>query len=303
MRLSRNPKQTGFTLVELLVVISIITVLAALLVPAVYYSIQTAKRARIGLEIANISKALESYKQAYGEYPPDFSEMGEYATQPELLRAAIAMGIINDHLARNFRRRDITAGPMGDWPRDDSGNITQASVQILANLNPTNALAFWLQGFSPNPVAPMFGAGTREPLFEFDDSRVDLATAINGYKSDGTAYVLAAPYYPSGGLDNRPYIYYRANYNTTLSTYSPVNPALASTAASYSGELAAGFAALGGGNALSPSASEPYRGYVGPALWAYLVNQNNIELPGLTRSLALFQLPRPPTPTSHVTTR
>ena len=143
MRCSQHQKaekKFGFTLVELLVVISIVTVLAALLVPAVYFSIQKAKEAKIGIELANIEKALERYKLEFGEYPPDFSELAEH---PPNDRATVAMGIINDHLARSFRRRDgsITS-PTADWPRADNGNITSATLNILANLNPTNALSF-----------------------------------------------------------------------------------------------------------------------------------------------------------------
>ena len=71
--LHRRRSHPGFTLVEMLVVIAIIGVLAAILVPTVFSAMQRAKVARITLEEGNIDAALESYKQKYNDYPPDFS--------------------------------------------------------------------------------------------------------------------------------------------------------------------------------------------------------------------------------------
>ena len=57
----------------MLVVIVIITTLAAIIVPAVFIAIGRAKQAKIVLEVANLARALERYKMEFGEYPPDFS--------------------------------------------------------------------------------------------------------------------------------------------------------------------------------------------------------------------------------------
>ena len=60
---------TAFSLVELLVVISIIIVLAGLILSTMGYVRKKGARARAETEIAAISAACESYKADYGIYP------------------------------------------------------------------------------------------------------------------------------------------------------------------------------------------------------------------------------------------
>lgn len=61
----------GFTLVELLVVISIITILAGLTVSTVGYAQRKAARDRARAEVSALEVALESYKIDNGDYPRD----------------------------------------------------------------------------------------------------------------------------------------------------------------------------------------------------------------------------------------
>ena len=63
--------KTGFSLIELFVVISIIIVLAGLILSTVSYVQKKGTRSRAEAEIAAISAALESYKADNGIYPRD----------------------------------------------------------------------------------------------------------------------------------------------------------------------------------------------------------------------------------------
>jgi general secretion pathway protein G len=60
----------GFTLVEILVVISIIGVLVALLVPAIASAVRGANEAVVSGDIQQFAQSLASFKNQYGEYPP-----------------------------------------------------------------------------------------------------------------------------------------------------------------------------------------------------------------------------------------
>jgi prepilin-type N-terminal cleavage/methylation domain-containing protein len=65
-----TPRRRAFTLVELLVVISIIGVLAALTIPLAGSVSRTKKINTAQAEMQQIETALENYKAKYGVYPP-----------------------------------------------------------------------------------------------------------------------------------------------------------------------------------------------------------------------------------------
>jgi type II secretory pathway pseudopilin PulG len=73
MKRPLSSHSSGFTLLELLTVITIIIVLAGLILSGAGFAQQKAARDRASAEIAALSVALESYKADNGEYPRDSS--------------------------------------------------------------------------------------------------------------------------------------------------------------------------------------------------------------------------------------
>jgi type II secretory pathway pseudopilin PulG len=71
VRNSKFGEAGGFTIMELLIVITIIIILAALILGTVGYVQKKAARSRAEAEIAAMSAACESYKADNGTYPTD----------------------------------------------------------------------------------------------------------------------------------------------------------------------------------------------------------------------------------------
>ena len=65
----RKRRHNGFTLIELVLVVGIITVLAGLILSTVGYARKKGAMARAGAEIAALSAAIENYKADNGIYP------------------------------------------------------------------------------------------------------------------------------------------------------------------------------------------------------------------------------------------
>ena len=169
------PQRSGFTLVELLVVITIIGVLAALIVPAVFQARLSAKNAVIKAEIDMLHMAIMKYKLDYGSFPP--------ATDTVLSMTSSPASIAAKHLKRLFPRvadTDVNAQLVGGFPASANPKT----------LNTTNALTYWFMGYSGNPTSPLLPVSSRNKMFEFDQTRVDQVTGAY-YPADkpGSNYI------------------------------------------------------------------------------------------------------------------
>lgn len=66
----------GFTLVELLIVVIILAILAAIVVPQFSAATDDAKLSSLDTTLANMRSAIDLYYQQHGEYPGDLTSIG-----------------------------------------------------------------------------------------------------------------------------------------------------------------------------------------------------------------------------------
>ncbi len=126
----------GFTLVELLMVITIIGMLAALLVAGAMRAVVTAKTARITVEVGMLDTAVQNYKNEIGgAYPPDATFLGTNNTWVNARNNRILT-----HLRKAFPRFYVN----GYGPASSNGTLQQVVQQAFTNYNSQ----------TPPPVAP-----------------------------------------------------------------------------------------------------------------------------------------------------
>ncbi|MFT5526157.1 MAG: prepilin-type N-terminal cleavage/methylation domain-containing protein [Pirellulaceae bacterium] len=185
--------RSAFTLVEMLVVITIIGILAALVLTGIYAVLPAVYKSIISTETATLSQAVERYKIEYGDYPPDFTDLNT----------------VKRHLRKIFPRN---AAAVVDSPE------YLAWQDAVGKIDPAEALPFWLASVSSDPIFPLTSGldpnypfikqSNRKVWFDFDQSRLS--------DVDGDGY---PEYYPKFS-NQAPFVYFDSrNYDHARASY------------------------------------------------------------------------------------
>jgi type II secretory pathway pseudopilin PulG len=118
-------RDTGFTIIELVLVVGIITVLGALVLSTVGYARKKGARARAETEMAAMSAACENYKADNGVYPGD-------PTATDSLDATAAINMANYQSASQYMYGQLAGDPDFDGvPNSNSKAYMQCKPNML----------------------------------------------------------------------------------------------------------------------------------------------------------------------------
>jgi type II secretory pathway pseudopilin PulG len=170
-------------LAELLVVVAIIGLLAALITPALYRVVLRARENRIAQEVSQLHAGIDSYKQKHGDYPPDFSDSSLGTSS-----------VVTRHLRKAFQRHTDDK-PAGSSPLD---------TLLAAKLTPAEAIVFCLSQLCNDPRQPLSSTSQQaNSYFQFDQTRLKATRVI----TLGSRQVQLYTYLPKDGGDT-PYVYF-----------------------------------------------------------------------------------------------
>jgi len=196
-------RRRGFSLIELLVVITIIALLAGLAIPAVMNSLNSAKEFAIKTQVVQLETAIETFKTDNGFYPTDFY-YDNYS--PSTVNK---IPVLADSAAGNAQMLNMLRVEFGEILRKLAPNHREFIVDPLSKkapivvwyrqigqyLGPHNALSFWLGGGVSESKSHPFSILTR-----------GASESIEGYQ-ERIAEIAARAKYDFGGDLGRDEVY------------------------------------------------------------------------------------------------
>jgi prepilin-type N-terminal cleavage/methylation domain-containing protein len=170
---TRRPDR-GFTLVELMIVISIIGMLVMLLVPVVSSARMIAAKAATTDVIRRLSMALEAYKSDFGEYPPSRPSWRWSKTADQKLCGTMNRGAANLVW--------YLAGPGGNgWGVDGAGRMPYDGL----NVSGTSRLYTAAFMRPTRSYGPYFKATSDTVAYEDLSGQTVMGAILDGFKPAG----------------------------------------------------------------------------------------------------------------------
>lgn len=229
--ISRLPRisviRSGFTLIELMIVIVIITLLVGLVLPGVISAFRTARVAEVRKDISDLETGITTFKQSFGIEPP--SRITLYAAPADWTSAMYSpenkrsLGLLRQMWPKfDFAK----CGGASDGTNFLLTDLTGTSTPVT--LNGAECLVFFLGGiidgssgglvgFAKDPARPFAQAsGTgaitnREgPFFTFKGARVS-AGNFNGRLVNTSGNAAFPEYKDPLTQQTKPYLYFSAS--------------------------------------------------------------------------------------------
>lgn len=152
-------RRSAFTLVEMLVVLGIIVVLAALFIPVASTAVSRTRNFNMTAEISQISQAVEAYKKERGDYPPSMGEI-DASGNSLYLPATRYTSVCERHLRKCYPK--MTAAEK-DFFYDN----------IAPRITGDEALVFWLSRTMNDERQPFTSRGNNaKKYYDFQPDRL-----------------------------------------------------------------------------------------------------------------------------------
>ena len=134
---SKYQSSFSFTLMELIVVMTVIVVLGGILLPQVNRTITNARNAKARAELEHIKSAMLAYKQDVGELPPS----GSHPTEADLDGSSAASALLSDDGSSGWNgpyiESAIGTDPWGNHYRyEDNDGAANRPVSYLLSYGP-----------------------------------------------------------------------------------------------------------------------------------------------------------------------
>lgn len=165
-RLNRKRQRRGFTLLEVLVAVSIIALLVGILIPAIQQARKNARVGQMQVDIQKVESGLAEFRAIYGWDPPSKITLYEDSA-----------GWAGDPVSRSWIQRFWPSFDFGYTASGGSLDINRDgdSADVLT-LGGAECLVFFLgglpepgasapNGFAKNPAYPFAAGGAREETF------------------------------------------------------------------------------------------------------------------------------------------
>ena len=155
MKTNSRPGYSGFTLIELMAVITIIVILAGLVVGGLRFVNDRQAKEKAKVQIALLSKALEEYKLDNGQYPLTNDTASGQGAFPTVNGVKKDLYVVLFYEGYEYSQANDIA--KSSWPADKSTKI------YLPDLDPTASKQGWVDPVTGTNVKPPATSKLKDP--------------------------------------------------------------------------------------------------------------------------------------------
>jgi prepilin-type N-terminal cleavage/methylation domain-containing protein len=224
-------RRKGFSLVELLVVIAVIAILAAILLPVFFRSKIQAKRTSDITNMSSIQRALHLYKTDQGGFPPLLIQAAEYNGNvlkriSEVQRGFLYKGKVDDisvFHSEGASREDMADTVQACWPMRDARAQGPQETQFKG---PADLVIYTDLASNFNP-GPLNGQNPGDPVEFYAYDNYDIGPSFNPQCASPDRYELRYVLFwttmgqqGGGPSDNQRQLGYRDPKENTVVTWN-----------------------------------------------------------------------------------